>query len=211
MFAKRGFDRATVREICSQAGVNIASVGYYFGDKLGLYREVFRMVRSGCPEAPEGDPALSPEVAAEQRLFLLVYRLLAGMLARDNSGWESQLMAREMNQPTELFPEMVQECIRPHFERLVAAIRDLAVSDTPDYVLHQLALSAVGQCLHYRVGSEVIKRLIPAPSLAEHFSVKVLACHITSVILSAVQEGRSLHHRQRCMEFAATMPEINQG
>ena len=39
IFATEGYERATVRDICDAAGVNLASVNYYFGEKERLYIE----------------------------------------------------------------------------------------------------------------------------------------------------------------------------
>jgi len=40
LFAKDGFDGASTREICKQAGVNISLISYYFGGKKELYEKI---------------------------------------------------------------------------------------------------------------------------------------------------------------------------
>jgi len=196
VFARRGFDRATVREICGQAGVNIASVGYYFGDKFGLYREVFRMIRGQCHAEAIEPQAESPgePIGPREHLFLLIRHLLSRMLARDDSGWESQLMMREMNQPTAVFAEMVEESFRPQFERMIDTIASISPPATPVHVLEQLALSVVGQCLYYRVGAGVVRHLIPPERLAANFTVDSLARHIASVTIAAAEGGLAMIH-----------------
>ncbi|MBP5673981.1 MAG: TetR family transcriptional regulator [Victivallales bacterium] len=39
-FASKGYEGATVREICDEANSNIAAINYYFGDKRGFYSAV---------------------------------------------------------------------------------------------------------------------------------------------------------------------------
>lgn len=188
VFARLGYDRATVREICGDAGMNIASVGYYFGDKFGLYQEVFRAIRQQCPQEtplPEPSEALPPR----EQLYQLVRDVLARMLARDDSGWEFQLMMREMQQPTAVFAEMVEESVRPLFERMTNIIAALAPAGTAAHRLEQLALSVLGQILHYRVAAGVIRQLIPAQRLADHFDQESLARPIAGVAIAAAEGG----------------------
>jgi AcrR family transcriptional regulator len=40
LFAERGIEGASIREITTSAGANLASINYHFGDKAGLLREV---------------------------------------------------------------------------------------------------------------------------------------------------------------------------
>src|SRR6266700_1694971 len=42
LFAERGFNGVSVRELAAAANVNIASIGYHFRNKEGLLAEVYR-------------------------------------------------------------------------------------------------------------------------------------------------------------------------
>lgn len=41
LFAQKGFAATTVRDIAAAAGINLAMIHYYFGNKDGLYRAIF--------------------------------------------------------------------------------------------------------------------------------------------------------------------------
>ena len=43
LFAEAGYDRATIRAIATRAGVDVALVSYYYGNKKGLFRQVMNM------------------------------------------------------------------------------------------------------------------------------------------------------------------------
>ena len=50
LFAERGFEATSVRDITAAAGANLAAVNYHFGGKDKLYREVFRRRLSAVKE-----------------------------------------------------------------------------------------------------------------------------------------------------------------
>ena len=50
LFAQRGFDGASLRQLTSDAGVNLAAVNYHFGSKEKLVEQVFRRLRERLPK-----------------------------------------------------------------------------------------------------------------------------------------------------------------
>lgn len=190
IFAQCGYDGVTLREICREADTNVASVAYYFGEKMGLYRAVIRQIRESREHrfpAP-GDGSEDPR----QALYELVHTILSRMLAGDASGWEAQLMMREMQRPTAVFTELVEEYFRPLFCRLCRTIRQFIPGDPPQHVVEQLALSAVGQCLYYHVGSGVVQILISEDQRRAHYDPESLSRHITAVVVAAAEHSETL-------------------
>lgn len=195
VFARRGFDAATVREICGEAGVNVASIGYHFGDKLGLYLEVIRQVRARreqCFPLPE-DGELPAEERLRGRIRLLLRRILSD---QEESSWETQLMMREMHSPTAAFEEMVQEYFRPQYERLVEVLQVLTLETADLHVCRRLAFSIVGQCLYCRIGRETMRILIPESERHWQFDRETLVEHITAVTLAACRDSSVCRHHE---------------
>jgi AcrR family transcriptional regulator len=64
LFAEKSFEGASVREIASQCGVNIAMISYYFGGKEGLYLECIANFAKGRVQALQ--KILTPVQNAEE-------------------------------------------------------------------------------------------------------------------------------------------------
>ena len=179
-FAAKGFEGATIRSISVRAGTNIAAVNYHFGDKERLY-EAALLEAHECSKAKVDPEALL--LPPEARLREFVRQMLASVLERGRHGtWHDALMLRELIQPSTACDTVVRESIRPKFEFLMAALREL-FPGADDRKIHALAFSTVGQCLHYKVARPISVRLVGEEAY-EALDVEYLTDHITSVILA---------------------------
>jgi AcrR family transcriptional regulator len=184
IFAERGFDGTTVRDICQRAGANIAAVNYYFGDKQRLYVEAvcqahrWRMEQFPLPPWSDGE---RPETKLADFIATFVRRVRSG----PGATWHSKLMMREMANPTEACAELVQSSIRPQFEILLRILRELTSPDVPQEQLRLTAFSIVGQCLFYHFADPVIRNLLTADEYTS-LNFDRLSQHITEFSLAAI-------------------------
>jgi AcrR family transcriptional regulator len=191
IFAEKGFEQATVREICERAGVNPAGVNYYFGSKQDLYKKVVMYARR-LREEQARLPNWPPGTPADQRLRSFVATMVEQVLGEGGEPWQFQLIIREILEPTEACEEMVRETFRPYFDVLVGILAELFPRQVARDHLEQLALSVVGQCVYYRVHQHVIPMLVSSLTHPDRYTPQRVARHITETTLAATGAGPSL-------------------
>lgn len=185
IFAEKGYEAATVREICSRAGVNLASVNYHFGDKQQLYLDTVTLAHTLLLE--EVPPAQwPPDASPQQKLAAFIHAMLTRMLGQRQLGWQVRLLVREMLDPTIACKPLVRDFIRPQLNQLLEILDDLLPAHVDEQRRYQAAFSVVGQCLHYRVAREFVALLIPHRERAARYSIDQLAAHITEFSLAAL-------------------------
>ena len=185
IFATKGYEAATVREICDRAEVNLASVNYYFGGKERLYIETVKRahpITMSETRVPDWPPGTQPETKLRDFIRTMMKRVVEVKTAP----WQTLLLMREMQQPTAACRELVQGYFRTEFQILLDILAEILPSDTPQYRLHQIGFSVVGQCVHYKVGRHVIAMLIDEDELKEHYGTEQIAEHITEMCLAAL-------------------------
>jgi len=185
IFAAKGFEAATIREICTAADSNLASVNYHFGDKGSLFLETMNLAHT--QRLQQVPTATWPDDAApEQKLAAFIQATLLRMLATGDLGWETRLMMREMLHPTIACQPLVEDFIRPQFDLLMSILDELLPSNTPIYQRQQIAFSIIGQCLHYRVADEFVALLISEEERTCHYRIEQLVEHIIEFSLVAL-------------------------
>lgn len=116
IFGQKGFEGATIREICQLAQANVAAVNYHFGDKQRLYFEQPRACDLWRAEQVPL-PAWTADTPASVKLRDFIETTLARMMNEKGARtWHVQVIrfARFLCL-TGACQELVRDYIRPHF------------------------------------------------------------------------------------------------
>jgi AcrR family transcriptional regulator len=187
IFAERGYEAATIKEITDRAGVNVASVNYYFRDKLSLYIEVLRQgLHNWRLALPPECAALSPE----ERLTRYIQSFMQTLLAVGPASWCGRLMIRELAQPTPALPQIVEEIIRPNFLLLRQLVADVARVSLEDETLRLLTHSVLAQCGHWKTSRAIFPYLWPDLRFDEA-TVRRITLHIAAFSIAGIRAAVS--------------------
>lgn len=113
VFAERGFERATGKEICHLARTNAAAINYHFDGKAGLYAAtLIEAHRRLLPlEAMTGLVAGARNPVAQLRAVIdLITGALVGPLSRS---WVLRVLSREMLSPSDAIDALREQELVP--------------------------------------------------------------------------------------------------
>ncbi|MBN1840927.1 MAG: CerR family C-terminal domain-containing protein [Deltaproteobacteria bacterium] len=163
LFAQKGFDAVSIRQITTAARCNLAAVNYHFGNKENLYMEIFRA--RWVPRAmrlqeyfrkslaAQGPP--SPTTVAKA----LAQAFLKGPLSDEERQRHHQLMARELGQPTEAFELVAKQVMRPFFNELADTFRSFMPEGLGEEHLMLNILSIFAMVLYFNFARMAVTRI----------------------------------------------------
>jgi len=189
LFAHKGYDGITVREITRKAQCNQAAVNYHFRGKKNLYLEVFKSrwiprskrIQSSFWNSLEMDPHPSPDLVIRHVVKAFLYApILDEALVR-----HYQLVARELAQPGEAFDLIVTQTIEPFLNALAGLLGRSQAQEGLGRVSMLGALSIFGQVLCFALAHNMVKRITGQEF--NEASTERLVDHITTFSVNGLQ------------------------
>jgi AcrR family transcriptional regulator len=113
VFAAKGFERSTAKEISERAHTNTAAVNYYFGGIEGLHAAVLEEARNRIFSVQAIEKAIEGKTDPRARLeavFGVVVQTLLGPLS---SSWVLRVLGRDMVTPTPASDAAKEKLILP--------------------------------------------------------------------------------------------------
>jgi AcrR family transcriptional regulator len=128
LFASQGFASTSIRQIASSADVNISSIGYYFGGKEGLYREV---INSHLKDFTNSlTEKISRESDIKNRIRLFAISLVDSLM---DSPSILQIITRELVTDDSNIPPLIGDMISTFTDIFYSFFKDTGI-EMPDKI-----------------------------------------------------------------------------
>lgn len=201
VFADKGYHEATVEDICTRAGTNIAAINYHFGSKDQLYAQVWRRAFDEANAAYPPEGGLKTDAPAEDRLRGTIHSLVGQAVNPGRIGHAGKLLLQEIVHPTDVIEHVKHDALGPLQQRMKALMRELLGPEATDEQLLLCAMSVVHQCM--TIGIHLFTGRMPPHARLDMPSeelVEVLTDHIDRFSLAGIKAVRNsirAGHKQR--------------
>jgi AcrR family transcriptional regulator len=125
VFAEKGFDRATGKEICERAGTNTAAVNYYFGGMEGLYAEVLWEAHSRLVTFDAISKAIAGKADARAKLEAVLGLFVQVLTGPVSTSWVLRVLGREVIAPSPALDLLREKELLPKTRILRAVVGEL--------------------------------------------------------------------------------------
>jgi len=146
LFAEKGFQGTSVRDIVVKARVNQAAINYHFKGKDGLYLEVLKTAFEKLKEHAGFDPEKLKALSREEALRSFVSQQLRPLLFRDEMSRYIRLFAWESAHPSKVFLKFMATNTVSYLTTAVDVVGRFLPPATQKRVALCVAIWLMGQC-----------------------------------------------------------------
>lgn len=188
IFAEKGLDGASVREICQAAGTNSASINYHFESKAALYRAVVELAYRAATVHPM--PTLEDHDGDPHRTLAAWIDWYLHRILEPGGDAANRLLLRESANPSGALDGFVASVIYPVYEGLERIVERMCPRELDARRMHLQCVSILGQCLVHRVCRPMLEKLPVEPPIHEA-GIPDIAAIVTANALAAIDSTRA--------------------
>ncbi|WP_027193112.1 TetR/AcrR family transcriptional regulator [Megalodesulfovibrio gigas] len=194
IFLEKGFQKATIRDICSAAKANVAAVNYHFQDKDGLYIAVVAgLLDRGALRYPL-DRGLQEDPSPEDRLRIMIYNILCRLFCNDQGDYNEvhgRFVLEALFGDSPHIGVLVDSFIRPsqaYLRTIIEAVLEGCSKAAADdeAVLSRCAMSLFAQAVYYVYAHNFEKHLDDG-RCRDLQDLERLADHITTFSVAGIR------------------------
>ena len=186
VFAEKGFDRATGKEICERAGANSAAINYYFGGMDGLHAAVLEEANRRLVPLESVTAAIAQKTSARAKLEAIIELVVEKLLGPISSSWVLGVISREILLPTSALEHLFETQGLPKVRIAKSIIGELMGLPEDHPAVSRGCISVMAPLLLLFVADRYgLKRLFPTLSLTSN-EAKVLSRHLVRFALGGL-------------------------
>lgn len=165
IFADKGYDRATAKEIARQAETNAAAVNYHFGGVEALYEEVLALAHHRLVNYHALLDTIVADADPRDRLRHLVETLVATAGASSSASWPARLVSKEILSPTPFIKTVAEREIGPKKMLAFDIVSEILGLPIDHPAVARASFSIISPCLMLLIADRRIAELTPDLSL----------------------------------------------
>jgi len=186
VFAEKGFDAATGKEICQRAGANAAAVVYHFGGMDALYAAVLMEARNRLASTEMIAAVVATERDPKAKLKALMRLLARKLTGPASQSWAARVIGREILDPSTASTDLIEKEMQGRATILRTLVSELTGLPPEHPAVARAAISIIGPCLLLLVANRRrLQRAFPALSLRPD-SAEDIANHMTQFALAGL-------------------------
>jgi len=187
LFAEKGFEGTSIREITSKAGTHLSAVSYHFGGKEGLYRAVFNI-----PFAERATKIRNAFVAristgvntSQEVIQALAESVIFGPMDDFERSIHFKLLARELSEPSDAFEIIKSKAIGPLAKAFKNSLKPFYPKLSEEKLIMAI-LSIFAQIIYFNFARAKVSALVGRPY--DNLFKKELIDHITLFSLTGLE------------------------
>jgi len=186
VFAEKGFDRATGKEICEKARTNTAAINYYFGGMKELYAAVVWEAHNRFVTFEAASAAIAGKGDAKARLEAILDLAVRTIMGPEFTSWALRVLGREVVAPTSALDELRSQQIIPKARLLRGIVGELMGLPEDHPAVARGCISVIAPCLMLLVFDRgTLQQVFPQLGFGPE-SAGALAQHLTHFALAGL-------------------------